>query len=79
MGRHYGRAGDGGGARIQSVEKGIQLLEGLALVAGTNEALTLITAFVYISEELTQVSDCRIGSQWYEWRGVYKFLHTEMV
>jgi hypothetical protein len=79
MGRHCGRAGDGGDARIQSVEKGIQLLEGLALVAGTNEDLTLITGFVYINEELTEVSDCRIGSQWHEWRGVYKFLHTEMV
>lgn len=79
MGRHCGRAGEGGDARIQSVEKGIQLLEGLALVAGTNEALTLITGFAYISEELTEVRDCRIGPQWFEWRGVYKFLHTEMV
>lgn len=79
MGRHCGRAGDGGDARIQSVEKGIQLLEGLALVTGTNETLTLITGFVCISEELTEMSDCRIGSQWHDWRGVYKFLHTEMV
>lgn len=80
MGWHCGRAGDGGGARIQSVEKCIQLLEGLALVAaGTNNALTPITSLFSTSEELTEVSERRIGSQWHEWRGVYEFLHREMV
>jgi hypothetical protein len=60
MGWHGGRAGDGGGARNQAVEKGIQLLERLALLTRMNKGLTLIYGFVWIGMGLREVSNCRV-------------------